>query len=76
MRVGTVLERAQEYVAATYEPSADCDCRFLRKVLRLAPDDRRCFVGKGRTLADCHSCGSFIFDDFTEQADTPGGAIS
>jgi hypothetical protein len=46
-----------------YAPGEDCDCRFLRKVMRLSPDDRRCFAGLDRTLDQCHACGSFVFGD-------------
>ncbi len=65
VRVRNVLEDAGSYLDAVYEPSGDCDCRFLRKVMRLAPDDRRCFAGADRTLDRCHECGSFIFGDDT-----------
>jgi long-subunit acyl-CoA synthetase (AMP-forming) len=63
VRVRNVLANAEEYLEAVYEPSEDCDCRFLRKVMRLAPDDRRCFAGIDRSLDECHSCGSFVFGD-------------
>jgi long-subunit acyl-CoA synthetase (AMP-forming) len=63
VRVRNVLEHAEEYLEAVYEPSEDCDCRFLRKVMRLSPDDRRCFAGIDRTLDQCHACGSFVFGD-------------
>ncbi len=63
VRVRDVLEHAGEYLEAVYAPSEDCDCRFLRKVMRLAPDDRRCFAGIDRTLDQCHACGSFVFGD-------------
>jgi long-subunit acyl-CoA synthetase (AMP-forming) len=77
VRVGTVLDGAWEYIDATYEPTAECDCKFLRKILRVTPDDRLCFNGKDRTLSDCHSCGSFIFDDdASERPDIFGGAIT
>ena len=77
VRVGNVLDGAWEYVEATYEPSAECDCRFLRKILRVTPDERLCFTGKDRTLGDCHACGSFIFDDdATGRPDILGGSIS
>lgn len=76
VRVGNVLDDAWEYVEATYEPTAECDCRFLRKILRVTPDDRLCFTGKDRTLGDCHSCGSFIFDDdASARPDILGGAV-
>lgn len=63
VRVRNVLEHAEEYLEAVYAPSGDCDCRFLRKVMRLAPDDRRCFAGIDRSLDQCHSCGNFVFGD-------------
>jgi len=63
VRVRNVLEHAEEYLEAVYAPSEDCDCRFLRKVMRLAPDDRRCFAGLDRSLDECHACGSFVFGD-------------
>jgi long-chain acyl-CoA synthetase len=69
VRVRNVLEHAEEYLEAVYTPSEDCDCRFLRKVMRLAPDDRRCFAGIDRSLDQCHACGSFVFGD----APTPDG---
>lgn len=77
VRVGSVLDGAWEYIDATYEPHSGCDCRVLRKILRVTPDERLCFAGKDRTLGDCHSCGSFIFDDdATGPPDGPGGAVS
>jgi long-chain acyl-CoA synthetase len=69
VRVRNVLEHAEEYLEAVYEPSGDCDCRFLRKVMRLSADDRRCFAGIDRSLDQCHACGSFVFGD----APTPDG---
>jgi hypothetical protein len=57
-----VLEGAGEYLEAAYRPGEDCDCRFLRKVLRLTPDDRPCLAGLDRTLDRCHDCGNFILD--------------
>ena len=63
VRVRNVLENAEEYLEAVYAPSADCDCRFLRKVMRLAPDNRRCFTGVDKGLDECHACGSFVFGD-------------
>lgn len=63
VRVRNVLADHHDYVDAVYEPCAECDCRFLRKVLRLNDDDRPCFAGRDRTLAQCHECASFIFDD-------------
>ena len=58
-----VLAHAEEYLEAVYAPSEDCDCRFLRKVMRLSTDDRRCFAGLDRSLDECHACGSFVFGD-------------
>jgi hypothetical protein len=69
VRVGNVLERAGEYLEAVYEPHEGCDCRFLRKVMRLAPDDRPCLAGGPRTLDRCHECGSFVFGE----GDGPAG---
>jgi len=63
VRVKNVLERSRGYVDAVYEPSVACECRYLRKVLRLSDDPRRCFAGRERTLAQCHECGAFIFDE-------------
>jgi long-subunit acyl-CoA synthetase (AMP-forming) len=65
VRVQNVLESSAGYLDAVYEPSADCDCRFLRKVLRLAPDERVCFTGRDRTLDRCHECGSLVFGEMT-----------
>ncbi|HEY5546834.1 MAG TPA: AMP-binding protein [Gemmatimonadaceae bacterium] len=63
VRVGNVLENVGEYLEAVYEPSEGCDCRFLRTVMRLSPDERRCFAGSSLTLDQCHECGSFLFGD-------------
>ncbi len=63
LRIRNVMRNAEDYVEAIYEPSRDCDCRFLRKVMRLEPDARRCFQGKDMTLDQCHECGSFVFGD-------------
>ncbi len=63
VRVRNVLRNAEEYLEAIYEPGEDCDCRFLRKVLRMEPQPERCFLGKDRTLDQCHECGSFVFGD-------------
>ena len=71
VRVRNVLENAEAYLEAVYQPSADCDCRFLRKVLRLAPDDRLCFAGRDRTLDRCHECGSLVFGEMTLGEKTP-----
>ena len=67
VRVRNVLENAEEYLEAVYTPSEDCDCRFLRKVMRLSPDDRRCFAGIDRSLDECHACGSFVFGDAPDE---------
>jgi long-subunit acyl-CoA synthetase (AMP-forming) len=66
VRVRNVLENTEPYLDAVYEPDATCDCHFLRKVMRLTPDDRRCFAGSARTLDRCHECGSFVFGDETD----------
>jgi long-subunit acyl-CoA synthetase (AMP-forming) len=63
VRVRNVLENAEEYLEAVYEPTEVSNCRYLRKVMRLTTDDRRCFAGHDRTLDQCHSCGAFMFDD-------------
>jgi long-subunit acyl-CoA synthetase (AMP-forming) len=65
VRVQNVLENSTDYLEAVYEPSAGCDCRFLRKVLRIAPDARLCFAGYDRTLDRCHECGSLVFGEMT-----------
>jgi hypothetical protein len=31
--------------------------------MRLAPDERRCFIGQDRTLDLCHECAGFVFPD-------------
>lgn len=61
--VRNVLARSAGYVEAIYHPSADCDCRFLKRILRLQPDPRRCFRGKELTLDRCHTCGPFLFPE-------------
>jgi long-subunit acyl-CoA synthetase (AMP-forming) len=63
VRVRNVLRNAEEYLDAIYEPKQDCDCRFLRKVMRMAPDERHCFAGKDTTIDRCHECGSFVFGE-------------
>ena len=63
VRVRNVLSRSADYLEAVYDPTPACDCRLLRKVMRLGDDDRPCFAGRDRTLAQCHECGNFIFDD-------------
>ena len=63
VRVENVLRGSREYVEAIYEPLKDCDCRFLRKVLRLAPDPRPCPAGEDLTLDRCHECGSRSRED-------------
>jgi len=70
IRVHNVLQESGEYLEAIYQPNEDCDCRFLRKVMRVAGDSRRCFAGLDRTLDRCHECGGFVFDDAAAQ---PGG---
>ena len=65
VRVQNILAGSAEYLDAVYEPSADCDCRFLRKVLRIAPDERLCFAGRDRTLDRCHECGSLVFGEMS-----------
>ena len=71
IRVPSVLEHAEPYLEAVYEPSAGCDCRFLRQVLRLTPDERVCFAGRDRTLDQCHACGSLVFGETTLGETTP-----
>ncbi len=63
VRYRNVLQDAEEYLEAVYQPGEGCDCRFLRKVMRVDPDQRPCFLGKDRTLDQCHECGSFIFGE-------------
>ena len=63
VRVRDVLSRSASYVEALYEPTSARQCRFLRKIVRMSPDDRPCVAGRDRTLAECHECGAFIFDD-------------
>jgi long-subunit acyl-CoA synthetase (AMP-forming) len=63
VRVRTVLAGAEEYVDAVYEPAPECDCRVLRRIMRLAPDERPCFGGFPRRLDQCHECGWFILAD-------------
>jgi long-subunit acyl-CoA synthetase (AMP-forming) len=65
VRFRNVLESSAGYLEAIYQPSADCDCRFLRKVMRLESDDRRCFMGHDRTLDRCHECSGFVFAEET-----------
>jgi hypothetical protein len=73
LRVSTVLEQAEPYVEAVYEPSADCDCAFLRKVMRMEPDSRQCFAGLDCTLDHCHECGSLVFGDSAGTVVAPSG---
>jgi hypothetical protein len=63
VRVSNVLRNHEPYLEAVYNPRRDCDCRFLRKVVRLTPDARPCFRGKDVTLDRCHECGPLAFDD-------------
>jgi hypothetical protein len=73
VRVRDVLANNADYLDAVYEPSADCDCRFLRKVMRLSGDERPCFAGADRTLDRCHECGNFVFADASAPADLTQG---
>jgi long-subunit acyl-CoA synthetase (AMP-forming) len=66
VRVANVLGSYKEYIDAVYQPSGDCDCRFMRRVMRLSPDPRFCFRGKALTLDRCHECGLFVFPDEEE----------
>jgi hypothetical protein len=61
VRVQNVLEGSGAFVDAIYDPLSDCDCRFLSRVMRLAPDGRPCLYGEARTLDLCHECRSFVF---------------
>lgn len=70
VRVRDVLQNAEGYLEAIYDPSVDCDCRFLQKVMRLKGDDRLCFAGADRTLDRCHECGSLVFTNLPA-ADNP-----
>jgi long-subunit acyl-CoA synthetase (AMP-forming) len=63
VRPKIVLKNHEKQLEAVYEPSAECDCRLLRRVIRLVPDSRPCFLGKGTTLDRCHECGSIIAED-------------
>ncbi|HEX7025057.1 MAG TPA: hypothetical protein VF187_09605, partial [Gemmatimonadales bacterium] len=63
VRYRNVLLGAEEYLEAVYQPGEGCDCRYLRKVMRVEPDQRPCFAGGERTLDRCHECGNFIFGD-------------
>jgi long-subunit acyl-CoA synthetase (AMP-forming) len=71
LRVSNVLEQAEPYLEAVYEPSADCDCTFLRKVMRMDPDTRQCFAGLECTLDHCHECGNLLFGDSTSTVTNP-----
>jgi long-subunit acyl-CoA synthetase (AMP-forming) len=66
VRVRNVLQNAQGLLEAIYEPTIDCECRILRKVMRLSVDERDCFTGQPRTLDRCHECGNFVFGDSQE----------
>ena len=70
VRVRDVLQNAEGYLEAIYDPGIDCDCRFLQKVMRLKDDDRLCFTGVDRTLDRCHECGSLVFTNLPA-ADDP-----
>lgn len=61
VRVHQVLADAGPFLEAAWDPSAACECRYLRQVMRLLPDDRPCVAGLDRTLDQCHCCGDFIF---------------
>lgn len=63
VRFRNVLGNSGEYLDAVYQPSRECECRFLRRVMRLQPDGRLCFAGGDRTLDRCHECGSFVLGD-------------
>ncbi|MHB1861772.1 MAG: AMP-dependent synthetase/ligase [Gemmatimonadaceae bacterium] len=63
VRVRNVLADAEGYLQAVYDPTAECDCRFLRKVLRVAGDARPCFGGRAKTLDRCYECGSLLFGE-------------
>jgi len=63
VRFRNVLQSSAGYLEAVYEPTADCDCRFLRKVMRLGSDQRRCFLDLDRTLDECHACANFVFGE-------------
>ena len=65
VRVRDVLQNAEGYLEAIYEPGVDCDCRFLQKVMRLKDDNRNCFAGADRTLDRCHECGSMVFTNLS-----------
>jgi long-subunit acyl-CoA synthetase (AMP-forming) len=65
VRVENVLRGSREYIDAIYEPLKDCDCRFLRKVLRMAPDPRSCPAGEDLTLDRCHECNLRSQEDVT-----------
>jgi len=59
-RVTEILRNTAGYVDAIYEPERDFECRYLGRVLRLAPDDRPCPHGKDVALDRCHECGWFL----------------
>jgi long-chain acyl-CoA synthetase len=63
LRYRNVLQGAEQYLEAVYQPNEGCDCRYLRQVMRVEPDQRPCVVGLDRTLDQCHACGNFIFGD-------------
>jgi long-subunit acyl-CoA synthetase (AMP-forming) len=62
VRVQNVLRGSQRYITAIFDPTEDCDCRFLQKILRMAPDGRPCIRGKAVTLDRCHECGPSVLD--------------
>jgi long-subunit acyl-CoA synthetase (AMP-forming) len=69
VRVQSVLGSASDQVEAIYDPLRDCDCGFLRKVLRLVPDGRPCPKGEDLTLDHCSECRRPLAEDLAE----PGG---
>ncbi len=63
VRVNNVLDDAEGYIDAVYRPREECDCLFMKKVMRLLPDSTKCFRGKDLTLDRCHECGPFILGE-------------
>jgi len=60
IRVENVLRGSREQLVAIYDPLQDCDCSFLRRVMRLVPDARPCPAGLDLTLDRCHECPSHV----------------
>ncbi len=60
VRFSNLMSGHAGFVEAIYEASGDCDCRFLRKIVRMHPDPRRCFRGKDVTLDRCHECAPLL----------------